>query len=275
MNDFKKYFKIQNGITVNLELIEDVADYLDACKFIHHKWNDVELWYRGVNCSKHKLIPSAYRNTVWDFSTQKGDSLYQEFKRRIHPYVPNAMNLGFFERYQLMQHYGLPTRLLDWTQGYLIALYFAVRESESASIPSVWIIAPGWLNKTTNSDDETIYIVDKDTVDKDTGITSIRRYVTDDKSDLPKYPLAILSPHSDARVASQMSCFTIHGRIKYGLESIASISESSRLAKLRISTSAVRDIKYQLEKMGMRESIIFPDLEGLVREIKSEFGIKW
>jgi hypothetical protein len=56
--------------------------------------------------------------------------------------------------YFLMQHYGAPTRLLDWTDGALLALSFSVRELKRPRDVSVWILDPSWLNTKTLGEDE-------------------------------------------------------------------------------------------------------------------------
>lgn len=48
----------------------------------------------------------------------------------------------------LMQHYGLPTRLLDWSESPLVALYFALSSDEDAKTDAaVWVLNPMRLNK--------------------------------------------------------------------------------------------------------------------------------
>ena len=48
----------------------------------------------------------------------------------------------------LMQHYGLPTRLLDWSESPLVALYFALSSDEDAKADAaVWVLNPMKLNK--------------------------------------------------------------------------------------------------------------------------------
>jgi hypothetical protein len=79
-----------------------------------------EAWFRGESCDfETKLLPKLFREPFCD----ETDLLIQ-FKNRFPQYESQCTsNMDWLN---LMQHYGVPTRLLDWTKNALVALYFAV-----------------------------------------------------------------------------------------------------------------------------------------------------
>jgi len=80
--------------------------------------------------------------------------LLRKFKRQSHGYLTNPpRNNSVLEWLSIMQHFGAPTRLLDWTHSFYVALYFAVVDSEDQS--AVWAIDHDWLcerDEKVNSD---------------------------------------------------------------------------------------------------------------------------
>jgi len=87
----------------------------------------------------------------------------------------------------------------------------------------------------------------------------------------PKMPLALDPPHVARRVSVQRSHFTIHGTDKEGLDRLAG-QKDSRLVKITIGASGITDILDDLETYGIVETTIFPDLEGLSRELVRTWG---
>ncbi|EOY3075090.1 FRG domain-containing protein [Vibrio parahaemolyticus] len=81
-------------------------------------------WFRGQSDSKHNLLPSLFRPVNGKFYDE--NKLINEFIR-IHPEALEK-HTDILELLTYAQHYGLPTRLLDWSENALVALYFACND---------------------------------------------------------------------------------------------------------------------------------------------------
>ena len=84
---------------------------------------DHAAFYRGHSNYSYKLTPSIYRDPGW---IDNEDVLFQELILKCPSDFPNSECT--FQKLVKMQHYALPTRLLDLTANPLAALYFACSE---------------------------------------------------------------------------------------------------------------------------------------------------
>lgn len=79
-------------------------------------------WFRGHSDYRFKLLPSIFRQGSAHSISLNEQKMFDEFKRR-YPEESYA-HKNTYEWLTLMQHYGLPTRLLDWSSNLLVSLYF-------------------------------------------------------------------------------------------------------------------------------------------------------
>ena len=263
-----------SGIETNAKLLNDVQGYLEFVEFLKWDWDIDHLWFRGVSHAKYRLIPSIYRSSVWKYDDEAATGAFEQFVRKAKPYVRGHQALTKWQWYFLMQHYGMPTRLLDWTEGSLIALYFAVRNPQNVFIPSVYVINPFWFDEIAHrrqKDEGFIFGVDECFLtNKENDILS--PYLCD-RSGLPNYPLFIEPPETDSRIVAQRSVFSIHGKKKNAFYEISANEEYPELFQLRISTKQSEYIKAELNSMGINEFTLFPDLEGLSKFIKWDWSM--
>src|SRR3569832_2130761 len=128
------------------ELARSVSEYLTIFENVVRKWTArdgaIRPWCRGQSDASWHLYPGVCRPGV----VCNPDEIRSEFHLRALPLLRHIPGSDW-EWYFLMQHYGLPTRLLDWTTGSLLGLYFAVRTEVGKQDAAVWIIDPWALNK--------------------------------------------------------------------------------------------------------------------------------
>jgi hypothetical protein len=293
--------------------IQSVTEFLECIKENWKEWyekskeqwdpQEESPWFRGVHNETYDLIPGIYRGEEilgWKYSPEEAEDMKAEFARRAVPFLKRHQHFREGEYLHLMQHYRYPTRLLDWTEGALIALYFAIRISkekekeittdEKSYKPCVWMLNPSWLNyvndiinKIAHKDPESeeykslVRYTDYWAMEKYPEDKIILKYYLDREEKLSaQYPIAVFPPHIDVRIVAQKSVFTIHGKLKDGFRKLNKKHRDAQIAKILITSEKeqLKNIKEDLKILGITETTLFPDLEGLSREIQAENHLK-
>ncbi|MGA9698130.1 MAG: FRG domain-containing protein, partial [Acinetobacter sp.] len=91
-------------------------------------------WYRGQGNKDWNLIPIFLRQNAR--TSEK--TIVNRFMQNASMLLENKPNT-YFDWMFLMQHYGVPTRLLDWSESPLVALYFAVQGHKEED-GALWIL---------------------------------------------------------------------------------------------------------------------------------------
>lgn len=217
-------------------------------------------WYRGHSSAEYKLTPAVLRNGGCNSEL----SLFYDYK--MYSASLRTKDKSNWDLLLDMQHYGIPTRLLDWTTNLGTALFFALRNNPSS--PCVWILSPFNLNLIsrgypTLADTAIIGDMPSEQV-KDYGVHNILSYNTSIEK-----PFAIHAPHGNPRLAMQRGMFTVHGKSKEPLE----VSCPQVVRKVDIPQDIIPTAKQYLAKLGIDEFSLFPDHEGLSKFLKTKHNI--
>jgi hypothetical protein len=174
----------------------------------------------------------------------------------------------------LARHAGLPTRLLDWSEGALVALHFALKEDKKK--PVVWMLNPFELNNLSYtmpagpSFEFPLPWYEPKAPNVNPAFENIGgAWVHDSRGvDLP---VAIHPTYVHPRLRGQRACFTVQGKLKEGLNSI--VSGDRILRRYVIDPGARQAMRDDLVLLGISESVVFPELDGLATELQQRFSM--
>lgn len=243
--------------------IENVADVLEAIRETHDAFSADQVWWRGQR-QAWALVPGVYRpeDTGPEFESQT----IQRFMRQAPTRYPDCPDPDEKARWLfLMQHYRLPTRLLDWTESPLAALYFALQEKDSSVDEEedgvLWALDPLQLNDSSLREFEILH-------PQADGVNEIvRGAFPDEPPSMSDSVVALVTEEVDLRMLVQQSGFTVHGG-KSPLEEREGAGDFLR--KYTVSASSIGEIQEHLRQLGVRELTLFPDLDHLANDLAED-----
>ena len=243
-----------------------VKSIVEFVRFVHENCKDREVLFRGQHEDKDwplrpklaRIIEHANPSIQIEEIEEK---IFEEFKRRALPFIKD---LDFKTELELLmhgQHYGLTTRLLDWSGNPLVALWFALQGStvkheendnnNDKGNAVVWVFSPtpelnaeeSWWNQPFRVP-ATMFVRPK---------------------------------HLDKRLIVQQGYFTIHKYDETRREFVPMEEDdgcSLYLTKLIIEPSSAESMKGDLERFGITKASLFPDLTGLCEHIRNLVELK-
>jgi FRG domain. len=250
--------------------ISSIHEYVEYLESLPYKQ---ELWFRGVPNELYLPTPGL----IWKNAVEDEGALEHYFLVKYKNYSDNHA-LNSWELMALMQHHGLPTRLLDWSASALVALYFALSSEPSSEAERVvWALDPFSLNKSVIGN-RTIYCpaieenriiksnMHNEPIDLDSYLSPNLKKATTPA--LPEKPIAIHATHCIKRISSQQGCFTIHGSSLDSIDKYLTNDDDFHMIRLKIQNDSCRQkMLATLSRMGVDEEFIYQDLDSLCGKI--------
>ncbi|URQ99426.1 FRG domain-containing protein [Pseudoalteromonas sp. SCSIO 43095] len=223
----------------SLDSIEKVFNF--ATQFVPHN----HMVFRGVINSEYELIPSVGRLPELESLDEELDrekALLKQFKMKSSLRV-QCLPSNDWEWLSLAQHYGLPTRLLDWSVNPLVALYFATAHS------------PEELYGSSVLSNCAVYgLISHIHIDSSYHTNPFALTET----------LEFYGPSISERVVNQTGLFTVHHKPRNAFD-------TSELHKFVIPGELKSQIQIKLSLLGINESTIYPGLDGIAKSLKTDF----
>jgi hypothetical protein len=227
--------------------LENVEAYLNLIKSLKQQnldaGNDQDFLFRGQT-SDSPLLPKICRLEARTDVLDAEIQLLKEFKRTNPLLIKEQHALDDWDYLTLGQHFGLPTRLLDWSNNALTALWFATGESNSYNL--------------AQEPDAVVWILMAHESDVEHDIEHVYPF------DVPS--MKIIRPRIiKQRINNQSGLFSISSSRevleKKPIDQIDSFKD--KLVKVKIDSEKLMEIRTDLNTLGVNAFTIFPELEGL------------
>lgn len=229
----------------DISSIKGIHEVMCVSKFlriIQEKRRNDTILFRGHSSVKYELIPSVGRITeetgkpVYSKSDEK--QMFLDFKRNFSLYTEERPSSDI-DLLFLAQHYGVPTRLLDWTYNPLIALFFACQGKEEEGHVFTLVISE------VKSRIKEGHFFDNDFFDE-------RKFEHNQELIIPNY--------TNRRFLNQKGLFLLFKDPfqKMDLQPTFIVKNKKKILR-------------ELSNMGITESMVFPTLDSLGKEISNKY----
>lgn len=189
-------------------------------------------------------------------------TLYRRFKADAWPLLHERERSEWGVLFA-MQHFGIPTRLMDWTESFACAVFFAQYHRIRGDAAAIWVVDPQALNKLTAGRDGIL------SLDEDASTAP----AVDPRAWHPKWtppndplPTVATAPiFTNPRMVAQRSVFTLAGDSFASLDSQCDgrLVREERLVKIVLPPEVFDDADEYLSVAGLTAFNFYPDLQGL------------
>ena len=220
------------------------------------------IWFRGHSNTSYPLKSGLFR---LDFSRIEE---YINFEKKLYTYYKDMGyllhgNEGKWQLLYSLQHHGGKTRLLDWTESFAVAVYFATCNWTSGSA-CIWLLKPKELNCLSTGTREIISPLQQDWIQPG-------EYEIDNSH----HSIAIYPIKNTIRSSTQQGVFTVQGNVMDSLdkEFDGRLITEGYLKAIEFHDDVRNDALRFIKQNGINCFSLFPELDGLAKYL-NEFLIK-
>ncbi|MFC4973875.1 FRG domain-containing protein [Halomonas beimenensis] len=244
----------------------EVATVSDLIATLRAHSEGQTLWYRGQGDKSWPLVPSIVR-AYPDAPVETEWALLKRFRQNAPRLLSEAVTTEW-EWLFLMQHYGVETRLLDWTESPLLALYFSVYNDERDDTDAaLWVLDPLHFNHSNNCGGSIPGDFPFCGVDNLMEGYLTRNVMASVQS--PQNPIAAMAPRSSARIAAQLGVFTV---FHADFEPLENLCERQHVWKYIIPAASKPRIRKDLEVLQINKFSLFPELANAAQLAKERIN---
>jgi len=260
-------------------------DYMEWLEELQGSW-----CFRGQREASWTLDTSLDRAVKVEYSTANSSGCYHldreteqrelffRFQQQAHSHVAHIPSFDDFGSWlAMMQHHGVPTRLLDWTRSPYVGLYFAVADEPNEACSAVWAIDLQWLTRRAREllSSEASRPAGEDVT---LGAKHINRVLRE-----TKVPVIIqIEPlRTSERMAAQQGvllCKLFHqatfSQILMRMIIEPDVPDYPVLRKLSIERNLRIEFLKRLREMNIHSASLFPGIDGFARSLKLDLEIK-
>ena len=254
-----------------VEILSEVRKFSERCR---RKGSGA--WFRGqakdwpLKATLHRHIESLTDGlkSPWNETRQRTflheeyKSVYRKFTGEAWPLLSPPERTPWGSIFA-MQHHGLPTRLLDWTESFGCAVFFAQLHREPSEDAVVWMLEPEALKQMSLDRYAKVFLDD----------SIPERALFDSQSWHPAYvpnqdsvtTVAVATPFTNPRMAAQRSAFTLMGDsfVPFENQFEGKLLAEQALVKLILSPGLFDEANEYLSAAGLSAFSFFPDLHGI------------
>lgn len=216
-------------------------------------------------------------------------NMLEEFRCRAHNFLKSTpADDEILDWLALMQHYGAPTRMLDFTYSPYVAMYFAIEEAASVESlgHAVWAVSLDWLRSMSNQ-----ALSDIDAFFESASTSDTRKHakkinallqanIEEDRPGIPDVVTSATNLRVNERQAAQQGLFlfVLSSQIRLKVSLLKMMAEPSVvqapvLRRLVLSPEARLDLLFELKRMNITGASLFPGLDGFSRGLRTNLEL--